>query len=74
MTKDEIIRNKIGVGEYVDMGLTETHWVMEIMDEWAKQQAIAFLKRHIVFTDESMYEKSYSNFIENQFIEQQNKP
>lgn len=44
-----------------------------ILDEYAKQQAIAFLKRHIVFTDESMYEKSYSNFLDNRFIEQQNK-
>lgn len=74
MTKEEyigkypIVCNNAGTKLYL-----ERDDVLKAMDLYAKQQAIAFLKRHIEFSDPNMYETMYAHFIDNQFIEQQNK-
>ena len=81
MTKEEILNNehhKLVDDRGFPLGSEELIFVykpaaISAMDEYAKQQAIAFLKRHIEFSDPKMYETMYAHFIDNQFIEQQNK-
>lgn len=70
MTKDQIVQNAL-IRININDGTNEIgNYMSDAMDEYAKQQAIAFMKsedaKHNQLVKDNVYEEMYRQFIEQQ--------
>lgn len=71
-TKDEVWDSFMGKGDFATLSVHQKSLVKGILGEYAKQQAIEFMKFVDAFYSQSVSDESYDKMY-NQFIESQNK-